>query len=200
MVAVSAIDCNALYLRCETVHARSDLLILKGLTACICSCEMRFDDPVCLHFFAVSCSPGAFFEHSYTSEQPPFNRFEFNTKKAASRPDAAVDKRPRRGRNDEVNAQLAEEEEGRARGDSPLCTKAQLPVRSERRPRNLGIARPCSGGPIALSALGARLVIYNTNATCALSAIGISRAKWRILRNLWLLPNMTIIGRSRVDE
>jgi hypothetical protein len=43
-----------------------------------------------LQYFAVFCSPTAFFEHSYTSEQPPFNQFEFHTKKAVSRPDAAL--------------------------------------------------------------------------------------------------------------
>jgi hypothetical protein len=45
-----------------------------------------------------------FFEHSYTCEQPPFNQFEFHTKKSASRPDAAVGLTTERGLDDEMRS------------------------------------------------------------------------------------------------
>jgi hypothetical protein len=90
-MALSAVHCNGLCLRCEAVHGRSDQQIAKRHTVCVCSFEIRFDGTVCLHYLAVFCSPTAFFEHSYTSEQLPFRQFEFHPKKADSRPDAAVD-------------------------------------------------------------------------------------------------------------
>ena len=70
----------------------------RDVTTCcvLCDCRLGF-----WHFLALIPH---FFEHSYTSEQPPFNQFEFHTKKAVSRPDAAVDERPSRGRNDEMRS------------------------------------------------------------------------------------------------
>jgi hypothetical protein len=53
MIALSAVYCNALCLRCDAVHRRSDPLIPKRHTACVCSFEIRFDGPVCLQYFAV---------------------------------------------------------------------------------------------------------------------------------------------------
>jgi hypothetical protein len=38
-----------------------------------------------------------FFEHLYTSEQLPFNQFEFHAEKAVSRPDTAADQGLSRG-------------------------------------------------------------------------------------------------------
>jgi hypothetical protein len=44
----------------------------KRYTACASSFQIRFNGPLFLQYFAVFCSPTAFFQHSYTSEQPPF--------------------------------------------------------------------------------------------------------------------------------
>jgi hypothetical protein len=87
------------------------------------------------------------------------------------------------GRNDEMrstrNPQMREREV-RARGDGPCAPERTCRMRSERRPRYLGIARCCSGERIALTARGLPLVVYNTIARCALSAIKIPRAKCRL--------------------
>ena len=53
MIALSAVECNALCSRCEAVRGRSDQQITKRHTACVCSFETRFDGPVCLHYFAL---------------------------------------------------------------------------------------------------------------------------------------------------
>jgi hypothetical protein len=79
------------------MYGRSDPPVAKRHTPCFSSFETRFNGPVDLQYFAVFCSPTAFFEHLYTSEQQPFKPFEFHAHKAVSWPDGAMDKRPSRG-------------------------------------------------------------------------------------------------------
>jgi hypothetical protein len=70
--------------------------------------------------------------------------------------------------------------EGRAWSDGPGAPERICRMRSNGRPRYLGIARCCLGGSIASIAHGTPLVVYNTKANYAVSAIEIRREKFRL--------------------
>ena len=68
----------------RAVHAKSEPLILKGHMAFVSSLEAQFEAPDFLQYFAVFCSPRAFFKHLYISEQRPFNPSKFHARGMAS--------------------------------------------------------------------------------------------------------------------
>jgi hypothetical protein len=109
-------------------------------------------------------------------------------------------KRPRWGRNNEVNAQLAEEEEGRARCDGPLCIRAHLPDALEEAtalPRDRQVlVRGLDRAHRAWSPVGS---LQHKGDLCPLGDRNFSR-KMATFRNLRFLPNMTIFRRSRLSE
>jgi hypothetical protein len=96
----------ALFEAKRAADRNSDLPYSKGDTAYDSSLETRFGPSVRLHYFALSFTPTAFFEHLFTCVRPAFNRFEF-LKSAA-----AVDRRPGRERKSAVIWQLGYEKVG----------------------------------------------------------------------------------------
>jgi hypothetical protein len=87
----------------------SDLPYSKGDTAYDSSLETQFGRSVRLHYFALSFTPTAFFEHLFTCVRHAFNRLEFH------KSTAAVDRRPGRERKSAVIWQLGYDK-GAARG------------------------------------------------------------------------------------